>query len=125
MFTLGWRWVGDMGDEGNWIVELPTCFALVGVEIDSVDATLVILERESENLEALFDQSDCIPAPSELSAAFVSAAACDTLTGRVGDSALATESRESGRDMLMPGFVRSGEDMERSASDFVISIGVP
>jgi hypothetical protein len=106
-----------MGDEG-------ICSGRVGVETDSVDATPAILERESENLEALDDQIECIPAPNEFSAAFVSAAACAMLTGRDG-SALVVESLEVWRDRLALGFVVSGEDMERSASDFVISIGVP
>ena len=95
--------------------------------MESLDTTLAVLERESENLGARLDQSDCIPTPREVNAAFVSEAACAMLTGRGGESALATDSREVCRDMLAPGFVGSVvvTMTGRLASDFVISTGEP
>lgn len=50
---------------------------------DSREATLAMLERAVENREVRFVHNDCIPAPHELSTAFVSVAACVTLAGRL------------------------------------------
>lgn len=122
MSTVGRDFGDDIWAGDN---ELPWCCARVGLETESLDTILAILARDSENLEARFDQSECIPAPREFNAAFVSEAACAMLTGRGAESALAADSREVCRDMLTPGFVESVTVAGRLASDFVISTGVP
>lgn len=122
MSTVGRDLGGDIWAVGK---ELPCCGASVGLETESLDPTLAILARESENREARFDQSDCIPAPRELNAAFVSEAACAMLTGRGAERALAADSREVCRVMLTPSLVGSVAAAGGLASDFVISTGAP
>lgn len=121
MCTLG----RDFGDD-IWLVDDALSCCCAGVVVtEPLDTTLAMLVRESENLGARLDQSDCIPTPRELNAAFVSEAACAMLIGRGDESALIEDSREVCRDMLTPGFVESAVAVGKLASDFMISTGAP